>query len=96
MSLDSVRLDKNQVSAKLYSLPGLQFQFDTLRIVGNVKISKSFLQSFLDIKTGALYNESSIQMIEEKLKGLNFVISAKKPDVTFFDNKASLTLYLNK
>jgi len=96
VSLDSVRLDKNQISAKLYSSPGLQFQFDTLRVVGNVKISRSFLQSFLDIKTGALYNESTIQTIEEKLKGLNFVISVKKPDVMFFDNKASLTLYLNK
>jgi len=94
--LDSVRFDKNQISAKLYSSPGLQFQFDTLQIVGNVKISKAFLQSFFDIKTGALYNESRIQTIEEKLQGLNFVLSAKKPEVTFFDNKASLTLYLNK
>src|SRR5436190_10832012 len=55
--LDSVQiLEDNKVSAQLQVVEGPLYKIDSVRVFGNVKISHNFLQHYLEIPDGTIYN----------------------------------------
>lgn len=96
ITMDSLQIGANAIHAALVVSPGALTIWDTLQIAGDVKVSRSFLESYLDLEVGTVYNETLLQGIELRINHLPFLRSVKKPVVKFTGNKARLTLFLQK
>lgn len=96
INLQNLQYLNNTITATANFLPNNKFYFDSLQIFGNVKVSKKFFQKNLNIKDKQIYNESTVQKIEGKLKELPFVQVTHAPIIKFIDNKAITQLFLKK
>jgi outer membrane protein assembly factor BamA len=94
--LDSIKIENNLISGKITANKGQQYFIDSLIIKGNAKISKKYLENYLGVKEGDLYNELQIKNITRKLKELTF-LEEKQPFAIEFSKKfSSIYLYINK
>jgi outer membrane protein assembly factor BamA len=97
VTLDSLRLISNQLSARLNLEKNQQFKIDSILVKGTGRIKSKYLQNYLGIKEKALYNESRIKPISTRVKEIPFVNETKLPEVVFGDEgKAKLYVYLDK
>lgn len=96
IKLDSVRLDKNNISATLRINKESIERIDSIEVKGNLKIAPQYLYGYLGIKPGDLYNESRIQAVSARLKALPFLYEAKPMQVIFVQDKVKVLLYLGK
>lgn len=96
VTLDSITLSENQLSAKLNLEKNQQFEIDSIIVKGNARIKAKYLQNYLGIRQESLYNESRIKPISTRVKEIAFVRETKKPEVLFRDGKADLYMYLDK
>ncbi|MBC7653673.1 MAG: hypothetical protein H7098_04260 [Oligoflexus sp.] len=94
--LDSLQSINDDFKAKIFIQPNKNIIIDTLRLVGSAKISNSFIDSYLGIKTGQNYNEDKIRNIDKRLRDLSFVSVPKTAEVVFNGEKASINLFLDK
>jgi outer membrane protein assembly factor BamA len=70
--------------------------FDSIIVVGNLKMSRSFRYGYLDLKQGKPYNESVIKDIPSRLQALPFANLLRPPSVSFGQDKAALYIYADK
>jgi len=96
LSLDSLEVLNDGITAKVQTSSGDYFEFDSLKVAGDVNISSAFLESYLDIKHGYQYSGTSVSEIESRLTDLPFIRSVKGPSITFSGNKAVVVIYLEK
>ena len=68
---------------------------DSLRINGSTKLSKRFLEKYLQISEGDIYRHKKLTAVQSKLQRLNYVEQFESPQLTFFGDYASLDIYLN-
>lgn len=94
ISIDSVRLVEDSVTAKLTINKGPLYKIDSIRVYGNAKVSNSFLQRYLDIPNGSIYNRSKLLQISKKLRELAFVEEEKPSDMSLLGTGSVLNLYL--
>ena len=92
--LDSLKISEEKISAKLMVDKGKLIIIDSFQIAGNAKISKHFIQNYLEIKNGSLYNKSKIAKIKTRLKELPFLKEKDNLITTFTNEKATITLFL--
>lgn len=83
-------------SSKINITQGQQVVFDTLVLLGNAKLSKSFVKHYLGIEKGELYNESKVKSIVARIKHLNFLEVSNKPIVLFQKSKAQVYVRINQ
>ncbi|GIV33587.1 MAG: hypothetical protein KatS3mg031_1122 [Chitinophagales bacterium] len=96
VSLDSVTIKDNHISASLFVDKGPLIRYDTLTVVGDARIARGFLSSYLGIRKNGLYNESAIRKADKRVGELPFVQSEKPMRVQFQEDKARLYFYLKK
>ena len=96
ISLDSIKLDQEEVSAQLKVQKNQKFTYDSLQIVGNATVSASYLQTYLNIKNGEDYHEADIVKIESRLKELPYVNFLRSPEIAFMDDKVAVSVFINK
>ena len=96
VSLDSIGIGASEISAKVNVQPYQKFVFDSIQVIGSAQISQKYLQSYLNIKQGAVYRENSIAQIENKLKELPFLQTVKRTEVEFSVEKAVVRVFVNK
>ena len=60
ISLDSMRMENEQVTAQLKVDKGPTYKVDSIRVYGDVKISNLYLQRYLDIPNGSSYNKAKL------------------------------------
>jgi len=94
--LDSIAISENQISASLNLNKNMMVKIDTIEIKGNAKISRVFMQNYLGIKPGMLYNEKPVKQIGKRIKELAFLKEAKPAEVIFSDKAAKIILYPSK
>ena len=58
--LDSISLIEDSVNASLMIDKGPFYKIDSIRVYGNAKISNTFLQHYLDIPNGSVYNREKL------------------------------------
>lgn len=73
IKFDSLKIEEKKVSATLKIEPGFLYLMDSIRLLGNAKLSKNFLFQYLDITPKSFYNETKLQDIERKLKQLPYI-----------------------
>ncbi|TZF82136.1 BamA/TamA family outer membrane protein [Pedobacter sp. BS3] len=96
VNLDSVEFHQSGISAGIAVSKGKYITYDTLQIAGTAKVSRPYLESFLNIRSGMPYSEQDVQAIDRKLAQLSFLTPVKPLEVRFYGEKAAITVFLNK
>ncbi|NOT51381.1 MAG: hypothetical protein HOP10_08910 [Chitinophagaceae bacterium] len=94
--LDSIQLDNDKVSALLKVNRGPLYKIDSIRLYGNAKISNSYLQRYLDIPNGSIYNRRKLSGINKKLNELTYVEQEQPFNITMLGTGSVLNLYLKQ
>lgn len=92
--LDSIRLDDNKMDALLRAKKGPLYHVDSIRVLGKAKISKKFLQHYLGIPEGSLYNKEKLDQVSKRLLELPYLQEIQPADVTMLGRGSILNLYL--
>lgn len=95
-SLQHIENSENGLTAQFVLDRGNLIHFDSLAIESNVDISREYLQNYLGIHQGDLYNENQLRLITKRLSELAFLQPSEpwKMDFTIFKN--TLYLYLKE
>lgn len=94
--LDSIRIENETVHAGIRVEPGELFVIDSLRHRGNARITPRYLQNYLGIKPGDIYNEALLRQISTRLKEVPFVTESQPAEVLLLEKSALVRLYLNE
>ena len=87
--------EENLVTAEVFLNEDRKITIDSVLLKGNSKLSKTYLYSYLSVKPGDLYNESTIRKISSRLKELPMVTEVRPFNVAFTDDNARVLLYLD-
>ena len=94
--LDSIVVDRDRISARMKVEKGILYRVDSIRIYGNAKISHEFLERYLDMPKGTIYNKEKLIKINGKLKELNYIEEEKPFDLSMLASGSVLNLYLKQ
>ncbi len=96
IKLDSIVISENSLSASLNLQKNNLIKIDSVVNRGNAKISPLYLQSYLGIRNGDLYNEAIIKKIGTRIKELPFAKERIPYRVLFPGGNAKVELFLEK
>lgn len=91
---DSIRPGENLLSLHGSVSRGMLFRFDSVDVTGTGRISKKYLQRYLEIIPGNIYSEKKFRQIPSKVNELSFIKQEKSPEVFFLNDKAIVRLFL--
>lgn len=92
--LDSVRLQDDKINALLKVNQGPLYHIDSIRVYGKAKISKNFLNHYLNIPKGSLYNKERLEQVSKRILELPYLQEVQPNDITMLGTGAVLNLYL--
>jgi outer membrane protein assembly factor BamA len=92
--LDSIRLEGPQMHALLKVSKGPLYHIDSIRVFGKAKISNYFLQQYLGIANGSIYNRDKLDRVPKRLLELPYLQLLQNPDLTMLGSGAVLNLYM--
>ena len=83
--LDSiVFLAEDSVSARMNVRLNKKFYFDTIKIVSKLDLSRKYLENFLDIRKGDVFDRSKVNSITKLIENIPFVKLKEPPGFVFF------------
>jgi outer membrane protein assembly factor BamA len=94
--LDSFGLEEDKLSARLNIYRGPLYHIDSIRVYGDVKIDNRFLQRYLDITNGSVYNKKKLHAISSRLATLTYVQEVQPSNLTLLGTGSVLNLYLKQ
>jgi outer membrane protein assembly factor BamA len=92
--LDSIQLADNKVTGTLRIDRGPLYKVDSIRVYGNARIDNEFLQRYLEIANGSIYNKKKLMAVSKKIAELTYVQEEKPSDLTLLGTGSVLNLYL--
>jgi outer membrane protein assembly factor BamA len=92
--LDSINLTGDKISAWLKVNKGPLYHIDSIRILGKAKISKNFLQHYLGISNGSIYNKEKLALVSKRILDLPYLQETQPNDITMLGAGSILNLYL--
>jgi outer membrane protein assembly factor BamA len=92
--LDSIVINGKEVEAILRIDPGPLYTLDSIRVYGDVKLNKEFLEKYLELPAGSPYNAAKLRSVSKKLAELNFLQEDRPADLTRLATGSVLNLYL--
>lgn len=85
------------IRLEMHITPGVLIKMDTVIIKQQKAIvNTSFMMTYLDIKKNSVFNHQKIKSIRKKIRQLEFIKLTSSPRLTFQDNKAIVTLNVEK
>jgi outer membrane protein assembly factor BamA len=94
ISLDSVLISQGAISAVLDVEKGPLYKIDSIRIIGQAKISVDFMERYLGIPEGSIYRKDRLLMISRRILELPFVQEERPWSVNMLGTGSILNLYL--
>lgn len=94
--LEKVEIFENTISAELNVVVNKEVKIDSVLIKGTARVTPVYLQSYIGIKQGGLYNESRIRNISPRIKELQFVREKEPFHILFSEKETKLVLELEK
>ena len=94
--LDSFTFENRALSAKIFSMSGDKISIDSIRVIGSLRISDSFLSTHMGLKPGAVYQENKIRDMDKRLRELPFLKLRKQSEVEFIADKSRLNIFADK
>lgn len=92
--LDSVQINGDKIDALLKAEKGVLYHIDSIRVYGKVKISKNFLQHYLGIFKGSVYNKEKLQLVDKRIRELPYLSPVQPSDLSMLGTGSILNLYL--
>lgn len=92
--LDSVSITEAGVSAALKIDRGPLYHIDSIRVYGDAKIDNEFLQRYLDIPDGSIYNKKKLDAIPKRISELTYVQEEQPSNLSLLGTGSVLNLYL--
>jgi outer membrane translocation and assembly module TamA len=96
IQLDSFLLQDQRLIARIFVNKGPLILFDSLKLGGDLKISKNYLANYLGLRIGRAYDQSLVLRIRERLRELPFLQSPKDPTVAFTPGSAKVQLEIQR
>lgn len=96
VTFDKVQQGDSGLTADIILERGNLIHFDTLVITSDVEISRPFLQNYLGIHQGDLYNESQVRLLSKRLSELPFLQEARPWQMEFTIGQNKLKLFLKE
>jgi outer membrane protein assembly factor BamA len=97
IKLDSIEIiNEQRISAALNYTPGPLITFDSLQVIGKIKIKKKFLISYLRLFPNQPFSQEKINNISRLLKELNYLKQTRPYTIIFSNNRAIVQLYLEE
>ncbi len=94
VSLDSIQMSQETMMASLKVDKGPLYHVDSIRVRGKVKISNLFLQRYLGLPNGSIYNKSRIEAVGKRLLELPYLREQQPAELTMLGTGSILDLYL--
>lgn len=94
--LDSLQLQGETVQALLKVNQGPLYKIDSIRVYGNAKIANSYLQHYLDIPNGTLYNKEKLRQVSAKINQLQYIEEERPSNLTLLGTGSVLNMYLRQ
>ena len=94
VSLKNVEIIDNKIKAQLFADKGILYHIDSIRVYGKVKIKNLFLQHYLDIANGSIYNYQKLKQVSKLIQELPFLQEQQPWDLSMLGTGATLNLYL--
>lgn len=94
ISLDSIRFQRGSLSAMVKLERGPLYRIDSIRIHGSAKISASFMERYLGIPEGSIYQKNKLQSISKRILELPYIQEEHPWNVTMMGAGSILDLYL--
>ena len=94
--LDSLQIENEKVWAQLKLEKGPAYKIDSIRVLGNAKISNDFLQRYLDIRNGSLFNREKLLRVSKRMRELSYVEEEYPPKLIWLGTGSTLEMYLKQ
>jgi outer membrane protein assembly factor BamA len=95
-AIDHIEGQEDGLKADLVLERNNLVKFDTIIIESNVEVSRDFLQNYLGIHQGDLFNESQLRLVSKRLKELAFLQESRPWQMDFTIAKNELRLFLKE
>ncbi len=92
--LDSLQVEGEQVSARLRLDQGPSYRIDSIRVLGDVKIANEFLQRYLEIRNGSLFNKEKLLRVSNRVRELAYVEEEFPSKLIWLGTGSVLEMYL--
>ncbi|MGZ3937705.1 MAG: POTRA domain-containing protein [Flavisolibacter sp.] len=92
--LDSISINGGEVNALLKIETGPVYKIDSIRVYGDAKVSNEFLQRYLDIPNGSVYNKNKLDKVSKRLSQLSYLQQEHTPTIDYLGTGSVLNLYL--
>jgi outer membrane protein assembly factor BamA len=89
-------ISPQNISAQVHIDRGSYRRIDSIIINGEVKIANSFMQRYLDILQGSVYNEKKLKSISQRLRELAFIEESSPWVINFRPGDTRLSLFLKE
>ncbi len=93
--LDSVSISSDKLSAALVLNKGILYAIDSIKNYGSLKISPKFLQSYLGIKNGSIYNRDKLKDIDKRMLELPFAQTMFPSKLNMLGSGSIVNLFVN-
>jgi hemolysin activation/secretion protein len=94
LSLDSILIEEEGISARLNLNRNTFFVIDSLVLKGDNEANRTYIENHLGLKMGMAYDQSLLNKIPTRLKELPFVSVIKPYEIGMRPGKADVYLYL--
>jgi outer membrane protein assembly factor BamA len=97
VKMDSIVFENtDSISAKLVVRKNKKIYFDSINVVSGIDLSSKYLENYLEIKKGDVFDKRMVEKAAKKLGNLPFVTLSNPPTVSFFGSGATLNLNLKE
>lgn len=94
VGLDSVEIKDQFLTANLVVNKGPLYHIDSIRTFGPARIRKYFLEKYLGIPAGSIYDRGSLDEISQRLRELPYLKEQRTWDMTMLGTGGIINLYL--
>lgn len=94
--LDNILIKDSTILASWFFDKSKLVRIGKLQVEGNANISTTFLENYLDLRPGSLYNEERLRSVRKKIEELTFLRENRDMVVNFRDDEAIVNLFLAK
>lgn len=96
LKFDSIKIEDHTFRGNLLLNKNQRYKIDSVLIYGNSTISKQYIQNYIRIKNGDIYNEALVKNITTRIKELPFVEEKQPFKVYFNETESKIVLDLKK
>jgi outer membrane protein assembly factor BamA len=91
--LDSIQMHEGLLSAQLVLEKSVIYHIDSIRLYGKARLNAKYLQRYLDISNGSIYNKAKLQQIDSRMAELQFLSIVQPSDITMLGAGAVVNVY---